>query len=210
MSAFSPSMSRRRTRRACATCSRRRALDDLLARVIDARERAARRRARRPLLLKIAPDLTLADLDDVVGVARRHRIDGMIVGNTTLSRPNLRETAKAREQGGLSGRPLFALSTRMLAETYVRAEGAFPLIGAGGIDSGAAAFAKIKAGASLVQLYSGLIFRGIGLVGAIKKDLLDFMRIGRLDSLARGGRPRRGGDHGGAVAGLNVARASAG
>ena len=71
----------------------------------------------------------------------------------------------------------------MLAETYVRAEGAFPLIGAGGIDSGAAAFAKIKAGASLVQLYSGLIFRGIGLIGAIKTDLLDFMRIGRLDSL---------------------------
>ena len=72
----------------------------------------------------------------------------------------------------------------MLAETYVRAEGAFPLIGVGGIDSGAAAFAKIKAGASLIQLYSGLVFRGVGLIGAIKKDLLDFMRIGRLDSLA--------------------------
>src|SRR5262249_51066924 len=119
------------------------ALDELLSRVIDARERAA---TRRPLLLKIAPDLTLGDLDDVVGVARRHRIDGMIVGNTTVSRPHLRESAKATEQGGLSGRPLFALSTRMLAETYVRVEGAFPLIGAGGIDSGAAAFAKIKAG----------------------------------------------------------------
>ena len=72
----------------------------------------------------------------------------------------------------------------MLAETYVRAEGAFPLIGAGGIDSGAAAFAKIKAGASLMQLYSGLIFRGVGLIAAIKKDLLDFLRVGRLDTLA--------------------------
>jgi dihydroorotate dehydrogenase len=160
------------------------ALDELLARVIDARERAAEGGARKPLLLKIAPDLTLADLDDVVGVARRHRIDGMIVGNTTISRPHLRESEKAKEPGGLSGRPLFALSTRMLAETYVRAEGAFPLIGAGGIDSGAAAFAKIKAGASLVQLYSGLIFRGVGLIRTIKSDLLDFMRIGRLDSLA--------------------------
>jgi len=160
------------------------ALDDLLARVVDARERAAENGARRPLLLKIAPDLTLGDLDDVVGIARRHRIDGMSVGNTTISRPKLRETAKATEQGGLSGRPLFPLSTRMLAETYVRAEGAFPLVGVGGIDSGAAAFAKIKAGASLVQLYSGLIFRGVSLIGAIKKDLLDFMRIGRLDSLA--------------------------
>ena len=160
------------------------ALDELLARVIDARERATEGAPRRPLLLKIAPDLTLADLDDVVGVARRHRIDGMIVGNTTISRPSLHDSEKGKEQGGLSGRPLFALSTRMLAETYVRAEGAFPLIGAGGIDSGAAAFGKIKAGASLVQLYSGLIFRGVSLVGAIKKDLLDFMRIGRLDSLA--------------------------
>jgi dihydroorotate dehydrogenase len=159
------------------------ALDELLARVIDARERAAIGRARKPLLLKIAPDLGLADLDDVVGIARRHGIDGMVVGNTTVSRKNLRETAKARQQGGLSGRPLFALATRMLAETYVRAEGAFPLIGVGGIDSGAAAFAKIKAGASLVQLYSGLIFRGVSLVDAIKKDLIDFMRIGRLDSL---------------------------
>ena len=119
----------------------------------------------------------------MVGVALRHRIDGMIVGNTTISRPRLRDTAKATEQGGLSGRPLFALSTRMLAETYVRAEGAFPLIGVGGIDSGAAAFAKIKAGASLVQLYSGLIFRGVGLIGTIKRDLLDFLRVGRFDSL---------------------------
>lgn len=160
------------------------ALDELLSRVIDARERLAERAPRRPVLLKIAPDLTLGDLDDVVGVARRHNIDGMIVGNTTVSRPALRETAKSTEQGGLSGRPLFALSTRMLSETHVRAEGAFPLIGAGGIDSGAAAFAKIKAGASLVQLYSGLIFRGIGLVGAIKKDLLDFLRIGQFGSLA--------------------------
>ena len=160
------------------------ALDDLLSRVIDARERAAVGTRSRPLLLKIAPDLTLGDLDDVVGIARRHRIDGIVVGNTTVSRPNLRDAATAREQGGLSGRPLFALSTRMLAETYVRAEGAFPLIGAGGVDSGAAAFAKIKAGASLIQLYSGLIFRGVGLIGAIKKDLLDFMRIGRLEQLA--------------------------
>ena len=157
------------------------ALDELLSRVMEARQNGA---ARPPLLLKIAPDLTLADLDDVVGVARRHRIDGMIVGNTTISRPpGLRERAKATEQGGLSGRPLFPLSTRMLAETFVRAEGAFPLIGAGGIDSGAAAFAKIKAGASLLQLYSGLVFRGVGLIGAIKRDLLAMMRVGKFDSL---------------------------
>jgi len=159
------------------------ALDELLSRVIDARERA-KGAGRAPLLLKIAPDLTLADLDDVVGLARRHRIDGMIVCNTAVGRPpNLRERAKAKEQGGLSGRPLFALSTRMLAETFVRAEGAFPLIGAGGIDSGAAAFAKIRAGASLIQLYTGLVFRGVGLVGAIKRDLVAMMRVGNFESL---------------------------
>jgi dihydroorotate dehydrogenase len=160
------------------------ALNDLLARVSEARDRASEKGGRKPLLLKIAPDLTLTDLDDVVGIARRHRIDGMIVGNTTLTRPNLQDRMTSIEQGGLSGRPLFPLSTRMLAETYVRAEGAFPLIGVGGIDSGAAAFAKIKAGASLIQLYSGLVFRGIGLVASIKRELLDFMRVGRLDSLA--------------------------
>src|SRR5207237_417121 len=82
-------------------------------------------------------------------IARARRVDGMIVANTTLARPSsLREQSRAKEQGGLSGRPLFRLSTRMVAETYVRVEGAFPLIGVGGIDSGGAALPKIRAGAS--------------------------------------------------------------
>jgi len=161
-----------------------RALDDLLARVIDARERVQPRAGPTPVLLKIAPDLTLPNLDDVVGIARKHRVDGMVVGNTTVARPgSLRDRDKAREAGGLSGRPLFKLSTRMLAETYVRAEHAFPLIGVGGVDSGATAIAKIKAGASLVQLYSGLVYRGIGLVGQIKADLLTALKRGHRDSL---------------------------
>ena len=161
------------------------ALDDLLARVIEARERVRPRAGPTPVLLKIAPDLTLPDLDDVVGIARKHRVDGMIVGNTTISRPgSLRERESAREAGGLSGKPLFKLSTRMLAETFVRAESAFPLIGAGGIDSGATAIAKIKAGATLIQLYSGLVYRGIGMVSAIKADLLAAMKRGHRDSLA--------------------------
>jgi dihydroorotate dehydrogenase len=163
----------------------RAALDDLLARVLEARDRLADAARRTPVLLKIAPDLALADLDDVVVVARNRGIDGMIVANTTLSRPApLRDRDKAEEAGGLSGRPLFPLSTRMLAETFLRVERAFPLIGAGGVDSGAAAFAKIKAGASLVQLYSGLVFRGVGLIGAIKQDLVDLLRLGRHDRLA--------------------------
>jgi dihydroorotate dehydrogenase len=161
-----------------------RALDDLLARVMAARDRAVRGRPKAALLLKIAPDLALGDLDDVVGIARSRRIDGMVVGNTTLMRPaSLREQTRAIEQGGLSGRPLFRLATRMLAETYVRVEDQFPLVGVGGIDSGAAAFAKIKAGATLLQVYTGLIFRGVGLVSAIKSDLLNFLRLGRYEHL---------------------------
>ena len=148
-------------------------LDDLLARVIDARERVAPHAGPTPVLLKIAPDLSLPDLDDIVGIARSRRVDGMIVGNTTVSRPaGLREVAKAKEGGGLSGRPLLPLSNRMLAETYVRVEGVFPLIGAGGIDSGATALGKIRAGASLIQLYSGLVFRGLALAAEIKSALL--------------------------------------
>jgi dihydroorotate dehydrogenase len=148
------------------------------------RERIRARAGLVPVLLKIAPDLTLPDLDDVVGVARNRRVDGMIVGNTTVSRPgSLRDREKAREQGGLSGRPMFKLATRMLAETFVRTEGAFPLIGVGGIDSGATAIAKIKAGATLVQLYTGLVYRGIGVVNEIKADLTAALKRGNRNSL---------------------------
>jgi dihydroorotate dehydrogenase len=160
-------------------------LDDLLAKVIDARERVRVKAGDSPVLLKIAPDLSLAELDEVVHVARSRRVDGMIVANTTVARPSsLRETARAKEQGGLSGRPLFRLSTRMVAETYVRVEGAFPLVGAGGIDSGGAALTKIRAGASLIQLYSSLTYKGLSLIDGIKHDLAaTLLRTGR-DSLS--------------------------
>ncbi|MBB3773086.1 dihydroorotate dehydrogenase [Angulomicrobium tetraedrale] len=145
-----------------------RALDDLLARLIEARDRLA---PRVPLLLKIAPDLALAHLDGVVQVARRRRIDGLIVSNTTIARPAGLASKHRGETGGLSGRPLFALSTRMLAETYVRTDGAFPLIGVGGIDSAETALAKIEAGASLIQLYSALVYEGLGLVPRLKQGI---------------------------------------
>jgi len=152
-------------------------LDNLLARVVEARARMSRVAGTTPVLIKIAPDLTLGELDDIVGAARRHRVDGMIIGNTTVTRPlALRDQATAQEAGGLSGRPLFALATRMLAETYVRVEGAFPLIGVGGIDSGEAAVAKIRAGACLIELYSALVFHGLRLVAAIKSELLEELR----------------------------------
>ena len=96
----------------------------------------------------------------------------MIVGNTTVSRPAGLRDRQSAQAGGLSGRPLLPLADRMLAETYVRVEGVFPLVGAGGIDSGASALGKIRAGASLIQIYSGLVFRGLGLIGEIKTALL--------------------------------------
>ena len=108
----------------------------------------------------------------------------MIVANTTLTRSSRLREPRTGEQGGLSGRPLFRLSTRMVAETFVRTEGAFPLIGVGGIDSGGAALTKIRAGASLIQLYSGLVFKGLGLIESIKADLSStLLRTGR-DSLS--------------------------
>jgi dihydroorotate dehydrogenase len=161
-----------------------RVFDELLSRVMEARARMNRKAGTTPVLIKIAPDLTLSELDDVVGAARRHRVDGMMIGNTTVLRPPwLRDRTTAHEPGGLSGRPLFRLSTRMLAETYVRVESAFPLVGVGGIDSGETALAKIRAGACLVQLYSALVFHGFGLVGRIKRSLADALRSGQYASI---------------------------
>jgi dihydroorotate dehydrogenase len=148
------------------------ALDDLLARSIAARDEMSDRHGRRPVLLKIAPDLALTDLDAAVAVALRRGADGIIVSNTTVSRPSTLRSAGGSEVGGLSGRPLFPLSTRMLAETFLRVEGRIPLVGVGGIDGPEAALAKIEAGANLIQLYSALIYAGPALVTRIKAGLL--------------------------------------
>ena len=127
---------------------------------------------RRPVLLKIAPDLTLTELDAIVTCARAQKIDGMIISNTTVSRPASLRDPLAAETGGLSGRPLFALSTQLLAQAYLRVEGQFPLIGAGGVESPETALAKIEAGATLVQFYSALVFEGPWLAATIKRGLL--------------------------------------
>ncbi len=155
-------------------------LDELIKRVLEARERAAQSgQGRKPILLKIAPDVALADLDGIVEIARKRAIDGMIVSNTTVTRPASLVEREAKEQGGLSGKPLFDLSTRMLAETYLRAERAFPIIGVGGVDSAAAAWKKIRAGATLVQLYTGLVYKGFGLPREIKAGLSELLDRGK-------------------------------
>ena len=124
-----------------------------------------------PLLVKIAPDATDDDLDDIVAVCRDLRIDGIIVGNTTLSRPLMLVSSRREEAGGLSGPPLMALSTEMLRRTAQRVEKQFPLVGCGGVGSGADAYAKIRAGATLVQLYSAMVYDGPPLVRRIKHEL---------------------------------------
>ncbi len=100
----------------------------------------------------------------------------MIVSNTTISRPETLRDEISAEAGGLSGAPLFALSTHMLAQTFLRVEGQFPLIGVGGVDSPEAAWAKIEAGATLVQLYSALVYEGMGLIQRIKDGLVAHLR----------------------------------
>ena len=148
------------------------ALDDLLARVLAARsELMAAGNPRRPIVVKLAPDLAEADLEPVVGVLASRGVDGIAIGNTTLSRHGVGEAA-GREAGGLSGRPLFHRSTVMLARVHRLTQGRIPLVGIGGIDSGAAAIAKIEAGATLLQLYTGLVFEGPGLIARIKRDLV--------------------------------------
>jgi len=143
----------------------RAALEDLVGRVRRALHDAEI--APRPILVKIAPDLEAADLADIAAAALGPQIDGLIVGNTTIQRPPTLTGQYRAEAGGLSGRPLFALSTEVLARVYRLTEGRVPLIGVGGVASAEDAYAKIRAGASLVQLYTALIYQGPALVPRI-------------------------------------------
>jgi dihydroorotate dehydrogenase len=139
------------------------ALAALLAGVIAARDALARPI---PVFLKIAPDLERGAIEDIAGVALEARIDGIIATNTTLSRDGLRGAARA-EAGGLSGAPLFERSTRVLAELSRATGGRLPLIGVGGVDGPETAYEKIRAGASALQLYTALVWQGLGLVPRI-------------------------------------------
>ena len=139
------------------------ALRDLLAACTEAREAT-------PLFLKVAPDLDPTTIDDIARAAIDHRIDALIVANTTVSRPAL-SSANARETGGLSGAPLATLARARLGDFRKATGGAVPLVAVGGIDSGAEAYARIRKGASLVQLYTALVYAGPGLAHRIARDL---------------------------------------
>ena len=146
------------------------ALAKLLGAVRDALAREATAGAP-PLVLKIAPDLDAQGLDDVAHVALAQGVDGIIATNTTLTRPDSLIARRRDEAGGLSGRPLFDLSTAVLGGLYRRTGGRVPLIGVGGIETGRDAYLKIRAGASLVQLYTALIYHGPGLAASITDEL---------------------------------------
>jgi dihydroorotate dehydrogenase len=158
-------------------------IEELLARVqaFRGRETAGRRP---PLLVKVGPDLDEAQMRDIAQAALAAGVDGLIVGNTTVTRPATLRSSDRDAQGGLSGRPLFALSTACLAVMYRFTEGRIPIVGCGGVASGADAYSKIRAGASLVQLYSALVFQGPGLVERVKSELAALLHRDRFASVA--------------------------
>jgi dihydroorotate dehydrogenase len=160
------------------------ALDDLIKRIMEKRERLIDQgKPRRPIIVKIAPDISE---DEIGGICERlvaHQVDGIAVSNTTLARPGLSGPI-AKQGGGLSGRPLFNRSTAMLGRVYLATEGKIPLIGIGGIDSGERALTKIRAGATLTQLYTGLIFRGPGLLREITEHLARACDLAQVSSIS--------------------------
>jgi len=127
--------------------------------------------ARKPVFVKIAPDNDDAALDAIAELALDMALDGLIISNTTVARDGVAHHMNGAEAGGLSGKPLMALSTEVLSKIYKRTQGKIPLIGVGGIASYHDVMAKLDAGASLVQLYSALIYQGVGLVERMRKEM---------------------------------------
>ncbi len=161
------------------------ALEDLVKQVLAARDESiSAGAARTPILIKIAPDLLEQDKIDIADIAMSYDIDGLIVTNTTIERPNSLQSIHKAEAGGLSGAPLMQSSTDVVADIYKLTKGTVPLIGAGGIASGADAYAKIRAGASLVQVYSMLVYEGTGLVTRIKHELADLLARDGFETVA--------------------------
>jgi dihydroorotate dehydrogenase len=161
------------------------ALEDLLGRMREARTLLEATHGKRPLFLKVAPDLDEAAIADIAELALTFGLDALIVSNTTLQRPPHLTSDARDEAGGLSGQPLFQISTRTLRQFAQALGGKLPLIGVGGIASGADAYVKIKAGASAVQLYSALVYEGPGLVSRMLDELDGLMAADGFDSVAQ-------------------------
>ena len=160
-------------------------LDELLKPIMQTRAEIVDHGGRkRPIFVKIAPDLAEEDLEPILYKLLDHKVDAVIISNTTLSREGLKKQNHAQETGGLSGRPLFIKSTQMLARAHQITEGALPIIGVGGIDSAETAWMKLEAGANLLQFYTGLVYQGPGLVRTILKGLIEKLDKENLHSLS--------------------------
>ncbi|MDQ1154300.1 quinone-dependent dihydroorotate dehydrogenase [Brevundimonas sp. SORGH_AS_0993] len=157
-------------------------LDDLLGRIAAARPDETALRV--PVFLKIAPDLVADEIGLIVEASLAHGVDGLIVSNTTLERPQTLRSPQAHEAGGLSGAPIRPFAEKALRAAAEAAEGRLPLIAVGGVDSGAEAYARIRLGATAVQIYSALIYEGPGLVGRIKRDLANRLRADGFSALS--------------------------
>jgi len=147
------------------------ALDDLLGRIAEVRAELTGDNPSYPIFLKVAPDLDFSEIDRITNQSRTYGMNAIIVSNTTLDRPDSLTSKYKGEGGGLSGAPLMQKSTDLLSEFNAAANGKIDLIGVGGIASGADAYAKIRAGAKAVQLYSAMVFKGPSLVMDIRRDL---------------------------------------
>ena len=137
-----------------------------------------------PVLVKIAPDMSHDDAIGLAELARAENIDGLIISNTTLARDGVASSRHKDEAGGVSGAPVFDMATDMLRAVYRASGGKLTLIGVGGVSSAAAAYAKIRAGASLVQLYTGLVYEGPGLVTRMKSELAQMLRADGFSNIA--------------------------
>ena len=158
------------------------ALSVLLERVL---AKASEVNAQQPVFLKIAPDLKLAEMDEIAGVVNASKLDGLIVSNTTLDRKQVDGHRNANEAGGLSGKPVFEKSTRALAQMRQRIDDQIPIIGVGGISSSEQAIAKLEAGANLLQLYSGLVYKGPYLAKDINEGLFEYLNKNDIDHITK-------------------------
>lgn len=159
----------------------RKNLADLLIKVNTARELID---SRQPLFLKLSPDLSESERQDVADLvlSSKTKVDGLILCNTTTTRPNLTSPNK-EESGGLSGAPLTDLSTAMISDMYKRTRGRIPIIGVGGVFSGVDAYEKIKAGASLIQIYTSYIYNGPPIIDKIKRELCEILETNGFSSI---------------------------
>ncbi|GAB6021366.1 hypothetical protein CHUAL_003974 [Chamberlinius hualienensis] len=160
---------------------KRQALEHLIDKVLEARNQTF---SNVPVLIKIAPDLNDEELSDIAQIAIKKRVDGIVISNTTVTRPDSLKSSSKSEIGGLSGAPLKQISTDMIRRTYKLTKGCIPIVGVGGIQSGQDAYEKIRAGASLIELYSVLVYEGPPVVQQVKQELTALLKCDGFTNIA--------------------------